>query len=132
MVKSAHRLLAGCLVILTLCLFAQAQQPSSKDDGASKTPLIVYLAPVDAHSRLIYTTAAQYPEKARQGHIEGPVAVRVVVNSDGVVEKMTPLKGNPFLLMAAMNAIKSWRYRPYVLNGAAVEFESIVTVKFAL
>jgi periplasmic protein TonB len=125
--KVARQLLKGALVILALSGTLVAQHAKAKDEGAS-----LDLAEAAADSRIIYKIAPEYPDIARKGHIEGPVSVRILVNTEGAVQKMTPLKGNPFLLIAAMNAVQKWRYRPYVLNGAAVEFQSIVTVKFSL
>jgi TonB family protein len=131
-VKLAHLLLGGCLVILALSLVGWAQQTGSKDSHPAGKQLTVHLPPEEAHSRLVYSTVPKYPENARRGRIEGPIALRVYVNTDGSVGKMTPLNGNPFLLIAAMDAVKNWRYRPYLLNGAPVQFESVVTVKFTL
>lgn len=125
--KIARQMLKGALVVLALSAALGAQHTKSKDEGAS-----LNLAESAADSRNIYKIAPEYPDIARRGHIEGPVSVRIFVNTGGVVEKMTPLKGNPFLLIAAMNAVQKWRYRPYLINGTPVEFQSIVTVKFSL
>ena len=125
--KAVRQMLKGALVILALSAALVAQHAKSKDESAS-----LDLAEAAADSRIIYKIAPEYPDIARRGHIEGPVSVRILVNTVGAVEKMTPLKGNPFLLIAAMNAVQKWRYRPYILNGAPVEFQSIVTVKFSL
>ena len=125
--KAARQMLKGTLVILALSAALVAQHTKSKDEGAN-----LDLAEAVADSRIIYKIAPEYPDIARRGHIEGPVSVRILVNTQGAVEKMTPLKGNPFLLIATMSAVQKWRYRPYVLNGAPVEFQSIVTVKFSL
>lgn len=125
--KGARQILKGALVILALSAALVAQHTKPKDEGAS-----LDLAEAAADSRIIYKIAPEYPDIARRGHIEGPVSVRILVNTGGVVEKMTPLKGNPFLLIAAMNAVQKWRYRPYLINGAPVEFQSVVTVKFSL
>lgn len=125
--KAARQMLKGAFVILALSAALVAQHTKSKDEAAS-----LDLAEAAADSRIIYKIAPEYPDIARRGHIEGPVSVRILVNTGGMVEKMTPLKGNPFLLIAAMNAVQKWRYRPYLINGAPVEFQSIVTVKFSL
>ena len=125
--KAAHQILKRTLVILAISAVVGAQHTKPKDESAS-----LDLAAAAADSRIVYKIAPEYPDIARKGHIEGPVSVRIFVNTEGAVEKMTPLKGNPFLLIAAMNAVQRWRYRPYVLNGAPVEFQSVVTVKFSL
>ena len=36
------------------------------------------------------------------------------------------------LIPAALDAVREWRYRPYLLNGDPVEVETQVTVNFSL
>ena len=127
MLAVLRQILKRTLVVLVISAVVGAQHTKPKDESVS-----LELAAAEADSRIIYKIAPEYPDMARKGHIEGPVSVRIVINTQGAVEKMTPLKGNPFLLIAAMNAVQKWRYRPYLVNGAPVEFQSIVTVKFSL
>jgi TonB family protein len=130
--KVARQVVVRTLVIVMLSALIWPQHTKSNDDTSADKQPSVDLAAAAADIRVIYRVAPQYPDMARQGHIEGPVTLRVIVNTEGLVEKMTPLKGNPFLLIAAMNAIQKWRYRPYLLNGTPVQFQSTVTVKFSL
>ena len=127
MLAILRQILKRTLLVLAISAVVGAQHTKPKDESVS-----LELAAAEADSRIIYKIAPEYPDMARKGHIEGPVSVRIVINTQGAVEKMTPLKGNPFLLIAAMNAVQKWRYRPYLVNGAPVEFHSIVTVKFSL
>jgi len=127
--KAALKALCGFCIVL---LFSAVLYPQSSNDSKSSHQSRVDLSPADAASRVLYRIAPDYPENAKRGHIEGPVTVKILVDSNGTVEHMTPISGNPYLLMAAMNAVKQWRYRPYTVNGVAVAFESSVTLKFAL
>ena len=129
--KTARTALCGISVILVLVSSACPRQAKPKDETASRQSR-VDLPPEEADTRVVYRVPPEYPENARRGHIEGPVTLRIIVSEDGSVEKMTPLRGNPFLLMSAMNAVKQWRYKPYTANGTHVEFESSVTLTFKL
>jgi protein TonB len=61
------------------------------------------------------------------------VILEVVVSKDGRVQNVRRLSGrHPLLDTAALDAVRQWRYRPYLLNGEAVEVESTVTVNFTL
>jgi len=81
---------------------------------------------------LIYRVQPIYPPAARAARIQGPVVIRAVINKDGAIENLKVLTGHPFLVKAALDAVSQWRYRPYILNGEAVEVETQVTVNFIL
>ena len=74
----------------------------------------------------------EYPEQAKLEHIEGPVVLGILVGSDGLVKGLNVVSGDLQLVNAASDAVKQWRFKPYLLNGKAVEFETRVTVNFAL
>jgi TonB family protein len=81
-------------------------------------------------SRLIRRVDPVYPEKARQMGLEGAVRLRVAVASDGSVEDVKALSGDPLLAEAATDAVKQWRYRPTVLNGKQVPVLTVLTITF--
>jgi protein TonB len=60
------------------------------------------------------------------------VVLRAIINRDGAIENLQALSGHPLLVPAALNAVRQWRYRPYVLNGEPVEVETEVKVNFIL
>jgi protein TonB len=55
-----------------------------------------------------------------------------MISRDGAIENLQVLSGNPLLTPSALNAVRQWRYRLYVLNGEPVEVETEVTVNFIL
>jgi len=81
---------------------------------------------------LINRVQPLYPPLAKQARIQGQVVLRAVINRSGAIENLQVLSGHPMLVQAAMDAVKQWRYRPYSLNGEAVEVETRVTVNFVL
>jgi protein TonB len=50
----------------------------------------------------------------------------------GTIENLRVLSGPPMLVNAALDAVKTWRYRPYQLNGEPVEVETTINVVFKL
>ena len=46
--------------------------------------------------------------------------------------KLTVISGDPLLAKAATDAVRQWRFNPHQLKGKAVEFETRITVNFAL
>lgn len=81
---------------------------------------------------LIKQVQPMYPEIAKQTHTEGKVLLVAVIDTQGRIENLRALSGHPFLIPAAISAVQQWRYRPYILNGQAVEVETQITVNFTL
>jgi protein TonB len=81
---------------------------------------------------LIYRVQPDYPLLARQVRIQGRVVLRAMISREGAIENLQALSGHPMLIPAAVDAVRQWRYRPYVLNGDPVEVETEVTVNFVL
>ena len=73
-----------------------------------------------------------YPTVAREARIHGEVVLTAVIDKDGNVENLQLVSGHPMLAPAAINAVKRWRYKPYLLNGQPVEVETTITVNFEL
>ena len=81
---------------------------------------------------LVKNTAPAYPPRAREARIQGAVITQVTISKAGDVENVQILSGDPILAPAAMEAIKQWKYRPYLLNGEPWDVETTVRVKFTL
>jgi len=81
---------------------------------------------------LILRVQPAYPLLARQVRVQGLVVLRAVISREGTIENLQVLSGHPMLVQAAVDAVRQWRYRPYVLNGEPVEVETEVKVNFIL
>lgn len=73
-----------------------------------------------------------YPPIAQRAHLEGTVAMRIVVGLDGLVEQVDIVQSNPMFDAAAVEAVKRWRYHPAQLNGRAVRVSVLVKINFHL
>lgn len=71
-----------------------------------------------------------YPRMATLAGIAGTVKLHATVAVDGSIQSLTVVSGHPMLAQAALDAVKQWRYRPYLLNGQPVEVETFITVVF--
>jgi len=92
----------------------------------------VWLAPDLADSRLRERIEPQYPAEAQAAHRTGEVVLEVVVAADGSIASARPVSGDPLLASAAADAVRSWRYEPYRVQGLPAEFQTDVTLKFSL
>lgn len=73
-----------------------------------------------------------YPQIAKAAGIGGDVVLAATISAEGRIEHLRVVGGHPMLRDAALEAVKGWRYRPYLLNGEAVEVETTITVRFTL
>lgn len=62
----------------------------------------------------------------------GTVVLQATISRSGMIENLRVVSGPPLLQQAALDAVKQWRYRPYLLNGDPVEVETTVNVEFNL
>lgn len=85
-----------------------------------------------AEGMLVSQVKPQYPAPARLARIEGRVVLQAVIGRDGAVQNVHVISGHPFLVSAAIDAVKQWRYRPYLLNGEPVEVETQIVMNFVL
>jgi TonB family protein len=73
-----------------------------------------------------------YPPLARQARIQGTVLLKALISKTGDIENLELISGHPMLAPAAIEAVKQWKYRPYMLNGEPIEVETQVQVNFTL
>lgn len=81
---------------------------------------------------LIKKVQPAYPPLARQARIQGTVLLQAEISKDGAIENLRLISGHPMLAPAAIEAVKQWRYKPYMLNGEPVAVETQVQVNFTL
>ena len=81
---------------------------------------------------LIRKVQPVYPALARSARIQGTVVLVAVISKEGTIEKLHALAGHPMLVPAAIEAVRQWRYRPYILNREPIEVETQITVRFSL
>jgi len=85
-----------------------------------------------AAGMLVHQVKPQYPQLAIQARIQGTVMLEAVIGKDGRVHELQLVSGHPLLAPAAMEAVKQWRYRPYLLNGEPVDVNTQIAVIFTM
>jgi protein TonB len=81
---------------------------------------------------LVHRVEPLYPKIALAARITGVVQLKAIIGKDGNIKELQALTGPPLLVPSAIDAVKQWHYKPYLLNGEAVEVETSVTVTFQL
>lgn len=89
-------------------------------------------SPRRTNVRVLQQVEPDYPEAAKQQHIQGSVLLEAQVGKDGAVQHLTVIRGNSMLATAASDAVLKWRFQPIVQDGRALPFQTQVKVHFVL
>jgi protein TonB len=95
-------------------------------------PKIVRVSSGVSAGMLVRKVTPTYPPLARQARVQGSVMLEAVISANGTIEDLKVISGHPLLVKAAVDAVKQWRYRPYLLNGSPVEVQTQIQVNFTL
>jgi TonB family protein len=118
------RCLSAPLLLISLTSLAAPQ--------ATPNPERVRIVDTIISDQLVVRVAPIYPPLARQARIQDTVVLDIVIDKSGGVQNVEKVSGHPLLAPAAIEAVKQWRYTPYLLNGDPVEVETNVAVRFTL
>ncbi len=80
--------------------------------------------------QLLYRTLPAYPGQARQQRLQGTVILTAMVMEDGTLGEIKVVKGSPVLALSAVDAVKTWRYQPFQLDGKPIQGETRITINF--
>lgn len=81
---------------------------------------------------IIRKTIPLYPSIAKAAGIQGTVVLQATISKQGTIENLRVISGPAMLQQAAIDAVKTWRYRPYMLDEQPVEVETTVNVVFSI
>jgi periplasmic protein TonB len=82
---------------------------------------------------VIHRVQPVYPQMAKIARVQGPVVLAAIIGKDGTIQNLHVIStASPLLNQSALDAVKQWRYRPYILNGEPVEVDTQITVNFTL
>jgi len=95
-------------------------------------PTHVFRTSTILEGSLIRRVQPIYPQLAKSARIQGPVVLFAVISRAGIIDNLRVMSGHPMLVPAAIDAVKQWQYRPYILNQEPIEVETQITVNFIL
>jgi TonB family protein len=114
---------AACSAVIILVATAASQD-------AAQAPIQV--PPGSTPTLLVRRVAPLYPPLARQARIQGTVVLTIVISKEGEVRDPKLVSGHPMLAPAAIDAVKQWKYRPFISDDKPIEVETIVRISFRL
>jgi TonB family protein len=108
-------------VLLVGTLWGQTAASPASNSGAPATPPEATPPPDSKLLEIIKKVKPEYPPAAAPEKLQGQVIVRIVVDQDGDVESTEVISGNPVLANAAVDAVKQWKFKPFIRNGQPVK-----------
>ena len=81
---------------------------------------------------LLQKTQPSYPPIAKAARVSGTVVLQATISKTGTITNLRVISGPEMLRQAALDAVRTWRYRPYLLNNEPVEVDTTVNVIFTL
>jgi TonB family protein len=100
--------------------------------GAVTPPEKLSISADVAERNLVNKIDPQYPQMAKIAHIQGDVIISGIINREGKIAEAKALSGHPILVQSALDAVKQWKYKPFLLNGEPVEVKTTITVRFRM
>jgi TonB family protein len=124
-------LIAACM-LLTVATCGTALALRMEVD---QTPPSKNHAPISVKSTsmtLVNKAVPVYPIEAKKARVTGTVVLDAVIGKDGSVENLRVVKGPSMLQQSALDAVRQWRYQPYLLNGDPVEVKTSINIMYSL
>jgi TonB family protein len=123
--------LATCGTALALGMHVNAS-PASADSSATKTPRQLSVPAAVMSRNLTNKAVPIYPPAAKKAKIQGTVVLGAVIGKDGNIKSLRVLSGPSELQQSALDAVRQWTYKPYLLNGDPIEVETTVNIVYSL
>jgi TonB family protein len=123
--------LATCGAALALAMHVD---PASAEDhsSASKPTKTLNVSPEVMSGNLLTKAVPHYPDAAKKAKIQGTVVLSAVIGKDGAIENLRVLSGPAELQKSALDAVRQWTYKPYLLNGDPVEVNTTINIVYSL
>jgi TonB family protein len=94
---------------------------------APETPHVVHVTHIDP-AMLTHRVEPVYPTLARQIGRSGRVELRAIIATDGTIQSLEVVGGDPMFYQSALEAVRQWRYTPTLLNNQQVQVDTYITV----
>jgi TonB family protein len=130
--RRLYLLIAGILVLAGLVWWQWQRSWNELEKRAPGGESSIRVSPDTMEKRIVTKVEPIYPETARTAGTEGLVILDAVIAPDGSVKSLQSLSGADALVRSATEAVRSWRFEPYLSSGKAVEVETTIAVEFRL
>lgn len=121
---------ATCASALTLRM--QVNSTEASGNHPSTHPANVNVSPKVMQNQIIHKVNPKYPVEAKKARIQGKVVLNAVIGKDGSVTDLKVDSGPKELRQSSLDAVKQWKYKPYLLNGQPVAVKTTINITYTL
>jgi TonB family protein len=111
--------IALCWILMLACVSSIGQQPAE-------------IAKANADEHLVKRIDPEYPPLARAARLQGKVLLKATISKDGDVTAVTVVSGHPMLAPSAIEAVRKWKYKPFLVDGQPMTVKAEIEVPFSL
>lgn len=130
---SQRAALAACLLIVFVAIDStNGWTATAQESGAAPAPKRIRVSAGVSTGLLARKVNPDYSKDLKKQRIQGMVALRVLIGKEGDVIDVKPISGDPALIKISIDAVKQWKYRPYLLNEEPVEVETQIQINYTL
>lgn len=124
--------IATCGSALALRLDVNEPPPPATAPTANQHPVKVRVASGVVAGNRISGENPTYPPEAREKHVSGTVVLRAIISKTGTISDLQVISGPDELRTSAIEAVRTWQYKPYILNGEPTAVETTINVNYSL
>ena len=123
----------GAISLTTLLSGQEAQsQPETAPSAQIQLPQRVRVSQGVMQGLIVKKVQPKYPKEAKKQHVQGSVILQAIISKTGDIGELRLINGPELPVPSAMDAVKKWKYRPFLLQGQPVEIETQITVNYTL
>lgn len=117
-----------CLGCIPVASNQHPQIPHEQPPQETKTLRVTHLDP----AMLIHRVEPTYPTLPKQMRREGKVELHAIISTDGTIQSLQAVGGDPMFFQSALDAVRQWLYKPTSLNGQPVQIDTNITIYYTL
>jgi len=129
--RAIWMLMCSSIVALSPAVFAQTSTSKTPGNNSPKRPAPIKITTAVSGS-LFGRTQPVYPPIARTARVSGTVVLEATISKTGSIEDLRVVSGPPLLQQESLTAVRTWRYKPFMVKGVLVEAKTTVNVVFTL
>ena len=112
-----------------VALNPQVQSPAQAQSPETSGPRLKVASGIMSAQAISKATPI-YPAEAKAARVQGAVVLRAVISKTGEIQQLQVVSGPPELMASALDAVRQWKFKPYLLNGEPTEVETTITVNY--
>ncbi len=105
---------------------------STPPPNTPSEPMRLHVSAATLDEYITRKVAPVYPLIAKTARVEGMVVLDIVINKNGELADMKVISGPAMLARGALDAVRQWRFKPYIVDGNPIEIESQIAMSFRL